>query len=697
MEKNEYTDENTIVELDIDETKEFEETENIAKVDEDEIVIDLKKEEKTKKKKNKKPKTHKKLSKKGKIIIFVSAGVLLLIIAGLLLYFLVFNKHEDKKPKEEDVVLEEDNYRYENGVLKFIGDKKDDIGTYKCKDKDEKKCYVAFLSNEDEFDLPIYEHDDGKRIEKRSKIYNNNFVFIFDDSKIFLYDIKKETSIGEYKLVKTGDIDANLVVLKDEHDKYGLLSIEGNKAETILDFDYEYLGIFNSTETFVAKDGTSSYLIGLDGKPVSKNIRGEIKSFNDNFIAVKNEDYELYSYEGEKALNDSFDYIDFNNNYVFVMKGVKLFAYDASLYKLNEVAIKLKTSTYGKTYVFDKDNNLKETKKPYTVTITNDSISFELNETTTKKINLYEAENNKAYAYINYYDGTLYIYEDTEKTTLLGSYDCANKNTVTDGTSGYSNCIIANDSKIINKTTGIIPIINNNYVFIKDIKTGASTNTIVLYDMSKSKVLSKYQEVDTGVGNEDISHVTMQNNVVYGKNSEGYYGAITFSPDGPKGLIQFREDNGTGTTKMQLLGDNILVKRGDMNYLYDKLGNKLASSTFEIVKYEDGKVLVKNGNKYLIYTMPNGNSGNIISEELDYIDMYDKYFIGIKDKKLNVYYYTNGKDKLLTEDIEVKNNTKDSYKLEKFSDSYVIHVIAGEDATVDYKFDKNWGKIENEE
>ena len=63
-------------------------------------------------------------------------------------------------------------------------------------------------------------------------------------------------------------------------------------------------------------------------------------------------------------------------------------------------------------------------------------------------------------------DGVLYIYKDEEKTDMLGSYSCINKNTVTSETSNYSNCFIASNDKLVNSNEqdGYIPIINNNYV-----------------------------------------------------------------------------------------------------------------------------------------------------------------------------------------------------------------------------------------
>lgn len=704
--KNEYTDENTIIELDSEELNdELDETNSSAKVLEEEIVVDLKKEKSPKKTKAKKAKPQKekkeffwkRLSKKGKIIVITVGSIILFAIIALILYFFVFKKDNKPKSEDENVVIEKDNYIYENGKLKFLDENDNVIGSYTCKDKDDKKCYVATLSNEDTFDLPKYVDEEGKVLEKRSKIYGGRFVFVYDDKKITLYDIKNQNKSGEYELIKTGDIDENLVVAKKVKGDYGIIKISKTEAKNLLEFDYEYLGIFNSSETFVAKDGTSSYLVNSLGENISEKIRGEIRSFNEDYLAIYMDDsYSLYNYAGEKVLSGSYDYLDFANTYVFAISGIKLYGYDKTLFKLNEAAIKLKSNEYRKTYVFDKDNNLKETKKAYSMTFTENEIQIELAEGSTKTINLNEVKLNKANDFVNYYDGTLYFYADEEKTNLLGTYSCSNKNEVDASSENFTNCFIAKEKTIVNDNAkGYLPIVNNNYVFIKDVKTNGASDVIQLYDIAKSKVKVKYQVVDSGAGSDNITHLQTLNNVVYAQNTSGYYGAITFSTDGPTGLIAFKE-NDVGTSKIMELDGNIIARRGNTNYLYDRLGKKLATTTFDMIEYQDGYLVVKNGSKYLIYTMPNGNSGSILSNELDYIKLYDKFFIGIKDKKLNVYYYTNGKDKLLTEDIPVKSNSASSYKLEIYTDSYEIKAIESEATSTDYKFNKDWSLITDE-
>lgn len=111
--------------------KEIEEKENnkpmneIVEIDENEEITNTqydmekvipKKDEK----KSKKPSKWSTLSKKTKIIIIVSI-ILVLIIAIVLIYFLVLKKDNNKNDNNDPVVvIEKDNYKYEDGRLIFI-------------------------------------------------------------------------------------------------------------------------------------------------------------------------------------------------------------------------------------------------------------------------------------------------------------------------------------------------------------------------------------------------------------------------------------------------------------------------------------------------------------------------------------------------------------------------------------------------
>jgi hypothetical protein len=74
-------------------------------------------------------------------------------------------------------------------------------------------------------------------------------------------------------------------------------------------------------------------------------------------------------------------------------------------------------------------------------------------------------------------NGKLYFYSDEDKENLIGKYTCKNKNDVTSKTTELTSCFVAKESKIVNETSGYIPIFNNSYAFISD------NNNVILYDL----------------------------------------------------------------------------------------------------------------------------------------------------------------------------------------------------------------------
>ena len=637
------------------------------------------------------------LSKKGKIAIIVSGILIILLITGLLVYFLAIKK-EDKKTKgeNENIVLQKDNYIYDNGKLKFLDSNDKVLGTYECENKKDSECYVAKLSNEDDFDLPVYVDKNKEKIVKTSQIYDDRYVFVNDGKLINLYDIEKEEIIDKFSLIKTGDIEENLVVLKNEAGKYGIVSFEDD-YKTVLDYDYSYLGIISNSDIYVARDNDKYYLVDYTGESLSRSLSMPIKSFNNDYIVVSNNgDYYLYDYMGASLFENAYDYIELYEDYIFVINDNKMDIYDKNVKKVNSSSIKIKADSYQKTYIFDDKLNLKEVKKAYTITIT-DGVITVLDENTKvqKQVNIYEAELSLKYDYVSYSDGTLQIYSDKEKTNLLGTYKCNNKNTINGDSTEFENCFIAKETNIVNENmdSAYIPILNDNYVFIKDSKDG--NDVVVFYDLNASKVKAKYQAVDTGLGTEGITLISNVKSLIFAKNTDGNYGAITFKDNVPTGVIAFKE-NSNGTSKISYLGNYLLVVRSSVNYLYKPDGELVATSKFKIQDYLNNYLVVKDKG-YLVYKMSSTESGSIISNELDYIKLYAKFYIGIKDKKINVYAYEDAKTPLINETIEIKqNDLASAYELKEKTDEYVIAVKISDSASVEYRYNKNWERINEE-
>ncbi len=107
---------------------EIEENEEITKTQYDLKDIEDSKE---KKKKVKKPNKWTLLPKKTKIIIIVSIVLVLLVGIGLIIYFFVLKEKDpnDKRPENPVVIVEKDNYRYEDGFLVIIDEDKKELVT----------------------------------------------------------------------------------------------------------------------------------------------------------------------------------------------------------------------------------------------------------------------------------------------------------------------------------------------------------------------------------------------------------------------------------------------------------------------------------------------------------------------------------------------------------------------------------------
>lgn len=277
--------------------KEIEEKENnkpaneIVEIDENEEITntqyDMEKvTPKKDEKKSKKPSKWSALSKKTKIIIIVSI-ILVLIIAIVLIYFLVLKKDNNKNENNDPVVvIEKDNYKYEDGKLIFIDKDKKEIGSYECINKNENLCFVAYFSNEDNFDVNKKVYESGLPINIRTDIIKDKYVFIYDDEtkekgNVILYDMSSNKTLEEYSLVK--EVKDNYVIVKKDND-YKLISLD-NSLEDAIKTTYDYMGYIEDTNYLVVASNGNYKLIDFEDKEVSKTVPGNIMSFDDKNIS----------------------------------------------------------------------------------------------------------------------------------------------------------------------------------------------------------------------------------------------------------------------------------------------------------------------------------------------------------------------------------------------------------------------------
>lgn len=615
-----------------------------------------------------------KRSKKQKILflggIFV---VCILIVIGI--FFLIKNLNKKEEiPKKPEVIVQEENYRYENGILVFFNSNKEEIGRYTCENQNEELCFVSYYSPEDDFDVEKKVYENNSPILNRSVIIENTYVFVNDnprreDEKIKVYNMKTSSSSSVYKSVKR--VENNQYILKNENNLYGLVEFNNGEILTKMDFIYNYLGFIpNEKKYYISTQNDRNFVMDETGKNISKAIEGKIKNLNSQFIKVllDNGKYEVVNYNNQSLFRENYDYVELYEDYVALVKDSKLYLRFYDKNKLNEDAILLSSDDYVKTSIYDENNTLKETKEAFYIEEDGEIITVAVNSNNgfaSKTINKMEGTLNKSLRNINYFDGKLYIYSNTEKTDLLGSYPCSNKNNISKGDKNLKNCSLAQDTVFedndyeIPGSVGTIPIFNQRFVFINDNPdlVNETNETVVLYDLKKNTTLGKYREVNTYsyTGTKDITFSTVTDLQVVAKNQSGNFGVIKINLTDITGHIGFNY------SEMEKLRDYYVAKDAN-GYLL--LSNNNGASLTSAIPYKIrnyGKEYVKiihNGN-YYIYDF---KGKQINKEGMKYIELYDQYFAGVdNNNKLGIYTYKDTDKNILSGNETIQLNLNKYY------------------------------------
>ncbi len=628
-----------------------------------------------KKRKNKLVEKWKNLPKKTKIILIILGSLVLVLIVALILFFAFKNE----MPTQQ-VIVQEDNYRYENGYLILQDKDKNELGRYECQNKDENLCFVAYYTFETDLDKTKYVTEKDQTYLKRSIIYKNNFAFIQDGEEktnsLKLYNIKTNTIDKEFDLIKEYD-EENVIVKKD--DKYGVINFLEN-ALTKIELEYEFLGYYGYDENLIYAVKDEYGIMDISQKNLASKIKNPIKAYNDKYIVTASTSgYEVYDYSAKKIKIDDANYIELIEDYFIVINNGKLYIYDNTGSQLNKDGIDLDSSVYQKVVVVDDAGKVVEEKEAYQVIKDEDKITIKVKENETI-INVLESKINNSLDYISYIDGKLYFYSDKEKTSLIGKYTCENKNNVSKEDKVFNNCFISEESKLIerktNGDTGYLPIYNNRFVFIKDEQTGAATKNIVFYDLKLNKSLSNYVQVDTGFYSKSgyVNMAVSDDVMVIAKKADNVLIAFKIESSGVDTIIR----NNYNAKEIKYLNEYLLAKYSDGTYHLFKLDGieitKNISTTNEIVNYYTNYIVVKNADKYQIY---NTETGKIISDEFNYLDLSNSYYVGIKDNKLNIYNYTS-KNKLLCQDIQIEGmDYPNLYSLKYYNASYIELITSG--------------------
>lgn len=627
------------------------------------------------------------LSSKKKAIFLVIVALVTVLLVTLIVY-LCLNKSkkpvmDNPKPEAPTVIVEKENYIYKNGTLTFLDKTEQEIGTYECQNKDENLCYVINYSDEDNFDAPKNVYEDGSVIPRRSEIYGDNYVFIYDntsntDGLIILYNIKEQKDEGKYLLVK-GFADSNFVILKNDNNKYGAVEISSSGIKEKMAFTFDYLGRLDKESKVVGKTNKRYFIYNLDGKLESKGLASEIKSYNNKYIVSAGDSYNVYDYKGEKVLKDSADYMALLEDYVLLIKDKKLFIrdYEDNLY--NAEGIEIDSLDYNVKYVYSAEKVLTETKKAFEIEFEKNLIHINYvrrNTAKTTTIDTYEGKLNANMDYISYYTDKLYFYSDEAKTKLIGTYTCSNKNIIDKNTKTFSNCGLASESfysvneiEQDNSTNlGLLPIFNERYAFIYD-NIDKENPTIILYDLKNNRQLSKYASVDAGIyeKNDKVNFKIAKNTYIMAQNKSNHkYGVINISDDKVSGIIPFEYDT------LEKLRDYYLVGEDNGNYcLLDKTGLAVSGHyPYKIVDYLGKIYKVKNNDSYGIMN----EAGEKIAD-INYLDIVlrDSYYLAVnKEKALEIFKYS-GNFKLNTP-ISLGDDFKNNYEVTKVGEGFKVTI-----------------------
>ncbi len=610
-----------------------------------------------------------KRSKKQKILI-ISLFVVLLCVLGVGL-FLLLTKEQPKPPEEpEDVIVELNNYRYENGTLIFLDENHEEIGNYECKNKDETLCFVSYYSVEDDFDNSKKMYEDNTEILEQIPIVNQTYVFLNDnktkeDETILLYNMKtKEVAEDTYRLVKKGENETSFIV-KNNTSNYGVIHL-AEDVTTAISFSYDYLAYLDTAPNYyISKQNNRNVIINNAGKNISKGIAGVIKGLNKKYIKVVNETntYSVYDYNG-KEIFSGYEYVELYDDYAALIenKKMKLKFYDQT--KLQEDDIVLFNTTYTPINIYDEENHLQSTEESFYIEENGNTITVHVLNNGTEKttsLNKLEALNNKTIKFMNYFDGKLYFYSDEEKTNLLGSYNCTNKNNITKENIGLPNCSIASDTifedneKETPGTVGLIPILNERYVFLNDNPdlVNEDNKTIVLYDLKAKKNMSKYKSVNTYsyTGNAEVTFKAVNDLQVVAKNKSNKFGVITINTNTVAAHVPFNY--------------NAIEKIGDFYAASNENGSILipihSSGTTDfspvsgkIKNYNDEYVTVVDNNQYFVYDY----HGKKINENgYLYVALYPNFYAAVNQANhLNLYLYKDPSQGLLEEEIPLSLN-----------------------------------------
>lgn len=630
--------------------------------------------------------------KKRLIIIGTIVGLIVLIALIVFLVMVLTNNKENKvntpEKVEEVVPVVVDNFYYKDGKLYFLKDDESELGSYECINKDNKLCYVNTNSNQDNFDVTRLEASDGSVKNQRLPIYEENYVFVFDNkdetsTEVILYSIKDNKEVARYTEVKA--YSDNYVIVKDGNNQYGLIQIDNGVTEVIKP-QYTYLGMIDGESNLIAKSKKGYAIISKKNKILSSYYDSnlEIKNYNDNYVVtLTGDDYSIYDYKGN-VLDTGYEFISVVGKYIALVDSKKLYIKDNEGTKYTESGVKLSNTNYVKTFVYDENDQLTDTKRSFEINVKTDNIEVAVypsksGDVTYTQLSIVEALANKKYDYVNYFDKKLYFYSDIEKKELIGTYTCTNENNITKSDDEYTSCFVAVDTIMEDNdmvsADGVTrksrtPIINNRYVFIID-----GSNSINLYNLVDKNTEVTYLKVNTMTANNDnkVTHYSGKLETIV-QTKSGKYGVIAFENSGVSKVHSFEYNS------LEKIGDYYLAldTSGSWRILY--YGNESVGFANKVRGYNSNKnyfKVVEDG-KYYVYDK-GGNK--VVSDSYIYVELCADYYAAVNSsKEVNLYDYEGNKLNVRTVtvgDYKYYGTLNPAFMVKKDGDSYVVSVWDG--------------------
>lgn len=297
-------------------------------------------------------------------------------------------------PSDNNMIIPGVTYDEENNKLIFVNTETEEkIGEYTCQTTEKGNNYcnvVSVIPTTEKYNLeenilksqqytPII--DNRYVLLKDSTIFDGNGLSHSKENPIILYDLEQSKELARYTGIKdNSDYNNSILIVKDNNNHWGLISIKDGVVTTILKFEYEYIGTLNGL--YMAVKDNLYYIYNPKTTKLIGSFSNEISSMNDYFIVTNQgsykdnteTNYRLYTSDGKKLIiNQGNRYIELIDNIALVVDSTNMISiYKSDGSKLTENTIPLYKDTYH-----SRENTL---SLAYNTTLENDILTIEVND-----------------------------------------------------------------------------------------------------------------------------------------------------------------------------------------------------------------------------------------------------------------------------------------------------------------------------